>query len=282
MIFLAASSLLNIVLDLLFIMAFHMGVEGPALATVISQAVSGLICLWYMKKKFEILKMSGEEWKPRGYYMKMLCYMGIPMGLQYSITAIGTLVLQAAVNGFGSATVAGVTAAQKIGGFISCPIEALGGTMAAYSGQNMGAGRMDRVSSGLKAASICGFVISAVLLAVVVLTGKQMSLLFLDKPEEQVVDYAYQFMVVSAAGYSLLTLVNTVRFTIQGMGFSVFAITAGVLEMIARSMAGVVLVPLIGYMGICLANVLAWIFADAFLIPAFFHCRRKVVRMLAD
>lgn len=281
-IFLAASSLLNIVLDLLFIMAFHMGVEGPALATVISQAVSGLICLWYMKKKFEILKMSGEEWKPRGYYMKMLCYMGIPMGLQYSITAIGTLVLQAAVNGFGSATVAGVTAAQKIGGFISCPIEALGGTMAAYSGQNMGAGRMDRVSSGLKAASICGFVISAVLLAVVVLTGKQMSLLFLDKPEEQVVDYAYQFMVVSAAGYSLLTLVNTVRFTIQGMGFSVFAITAGVLEMIARSMAGVVLVPLIGYMGICLANVLAWIFADAFLIPAFFHCRRKVVRMLAD
>ena len=171
-IFLAIASGINIVLDIVFIVAFHMGVEGPALATVISQGISGLLSLFYMKKKFEILRISKEEWKMRGSYMKTLCYMGIPMGLQYSVTAIGTLVIQAAINGFGSMTVAGVTAAQRINAFISCPIEAIGATMAPYSGQNMGAGKLDRVGKGLRDASLLGFVISAVLFVFVLLTGK--------------------------------------------------------------------------------------------------------------
>ena len=276
-VFLAIASGINIVLDIVFIVAFHMGVAGPALATVISQGISGLLSLFYMKKKFEILRISKEEWKMRGSYMKTLCYMGIPMGLQYSVTAIGTLVIQAAINGFGSMTVAGVTAAQRINAFISCPIEAIGATMAPYSGQNMGAGKLDRVGKGLRDASLLGFVISAVLFVFVLLTGKQLSLLFLDTADAQVVAYSYQFLVFTAAGYCLLVLVNTVRFTIQGMGFSVFAITSGVLEMIARSLAGLVVVPLIGYTGICLAHPMAWIFADAFLIPAFFYCKKKIV-----
>ncbi len=276
-VFLAIASGINIVLDIVFIVAFHMGVEGPALATVISQGISGLLSLFYMKKKFEILRISKEEWKMRGSYMKTLCYMGIPMGLQYSVTAIGTLVIQAAINGFGSMTVAGVTAAQRINAFISCPIEAIGATMAPYSGQNMGAGKLDRVGKGLRDASLLGFVISAVLFVFVLLTGKQLSLLFLDTADVQVVAYSYRFLVFTAAGYCLLVLVNTVRFTIQGMGFSVFAITSGVLEMIARSLAGLVVVPLIGYTGICLAHPMAWIFADAFLIPAFFYCKKKIV-----
>ena len=276
-VFLAIASGINIVLDIVFIVAFHMGVEGPALATVISQGISGLLSLFYMKKKFEILRISKEEWKMRGSYMKTLCYMGIPMGLQYSVTAIGTLVIQAAINGFGSMTVAGVTAAQRINAFISCPIEAIGATMAPYSGQNMGAGKLDRVGKGLRDASLLGFVISAVLFVFVLLTGKQLSLLFLDTADAQVVAYSYRVLVFTAAGYCLLVLVNTVRFTIQGMGFSVFAITSGVLEMIARSLAGLVVVPLIGYTGICLAHPMAWIFADAFLIPAFFYCKKKIV-----
>ena len=276
-VFLAIASGINIVLDIVFIVAFHMGVEGPALATVISQGISGLLSLFYMKKKFEILRISKEEWKMRGSYMKTLCYMGIPMGLQYSVTAIGTLVIQAAINGFGPMTVAGVTAAQRINAFISCPIEAIGATMAPYSGQNMGASKLDRVGKGLRDASLLGFVISAVLFVFVLLTGKQLSLLFLDTADAQVVAYSYRFLVFTAAGYCLLVLVNTVRFTIQGMGFSVFAITSGVLEMIARSLAGLVVVPLIGYTGICLAHPMAWIFADAFLIPAFFYCKKKIV-----
>lgn len=281
-VFLAIASMINIGLDIVFILIFHMGVAGPALATVISQAISGIICLWYMRKKFTILRMTKEEWKMRGSYMKTLCYMGVPMGLQYSVTAIGSLVIQGAINGFGSLTVAGVTAAQRITAFIGCPIEAIGATMAPYSGQNLGAGRLDRIGKGLRDASLLGFAISAVLFAFVVLTGKQLSLFFLDVADEQVIAYSYQFLVTTAAGYCLLVLVNAVRFTIQGMGFSVFAVTSGALEMVARVLAGLVLVPLIGYTGICLAHPMAWIFADSFLIPAFFHCKRKIAGLYRE
>ena len=112
--------------------------------------------------------------------------MGIPMGLQYSVTAIGTLVIQTAVNGFGSLTVAGVTAAQRINSFISCPVESIGATMAPYSGQNMGAGKLDRVARGLRDASILGFAVSAVLFVIVLMTGKQLSLIFLDTADDRV------------------------------------------------------------------------------------------------
>ena len=155
--------------------------------------------------------------------MSRLCYMGIPMGLQYSVTAIGTLVVQAAINGFGSMVVAGVTAAQKINNFFGCPMEALGGTMAAFAGQNMGAGRLDRIGKGLKgrgALRLCGLCFCCCLRRF--FTGRQLSMLFLDEPDPQVIEYSYQFLVTSAGGYCLLTLVDVVRFTIQGMGFSVF------------------------------------------------------------
>lgn len=275
-VFLAVSSAINIVLDIVFILFFHMGVEGPAIATVISQGVSGVICLFYMKKKFPILKASREEWRPDGKYMKRLCFMGIPMGLQYSVTAIGTIVLQAAINGLGAAVVAGVTAAQKINAFISCPVEAIGQTMAPYTGQNMGAGKLDRIGKGLRDASLVGFIMSAVCFAIALLTGRQLSLLFVDAAETEIIAYSYQFLLYCTGGYCLLTLVNTVRFTIQGMGFSVFAITSGVMEMIARILASTVIADRVGFMGICLAHPLAWVFADAFLIPAFFWCRKRI------
>ena len=277
-VFLAISSVLNIGLDLLFILLFRWGVIGAALATVLSQGISGICCLWYVGKTFPILHGSRSEWKAQPKYMVRLCTIGIPMGQQYSITAIGTLVIQAAVNGFGATVMAGVTAAGRLGNFLSCPIEALGQTMAPSVGQNVGAGKLDRVGKGLKAASLMGFCVSAVLLAIVVLFGRRMSVLFLDANEVEAMGYAYQYMTVTAAGYCLLTLVNTVRFTIQGMGFSGIAILAGVFEMAARTLAGTLLVAVSGYFGICMANTLAWIFADAFLIPAFFLCRRKLAK----
>lgn len=274
-VFLAISSVLNIVLDILSIRVLHMSVEGPALATVISQGVSGLICLGYMRKKFPILRGSREEWRPAGGYMKTLCAVGVPVGFQYSITAIGTLVLQVAINSFGAAVVAGVTAAQKINAFVSCPVEALGQTMAPYTGQNMGAGEYDRIGRGLRDAALTGFAVSAACFVLTVFAGRQMCLLFLDAGETEIINYAYEFLLFCTGGYCLLTLVNTVRFTIQGMGFSVFAITAGVMEMVARVLAATAITAKLGFFGICLAHPLAWLFADAFLIPAFFYCIRK-------
>mgnify|MGYP005952292439 FL=1 len=277
-IFLAISSGINIVLDLVFVLVFDMGVEGPAIATVLAQGVSGIICLWYMYRKFPVLHASREEWRPEFSYMGKLCYIGIPMGLQYSVTAIGSLVLQTAVNGLGAMVVAGVTAAQKINMFISCPIESLGQTMAPYAGQNMGAGKIDRIGKGLKSAVLMGWGVSIICFLIAVLFGKQLTTLFVDASETTIISYSYQFLLYCTGGYCLLTLVNTVRFTIQGMGFSVFAILSGIMEMIARILAATVVVQMIGFAGTCLAHPMAWLFADVFLIPAFFWCRKKVAK----
>lgn len=277
-IFLAISSGINIVLDLVFVLVFDMGVEGPAIATVLAQGISGIICLFYMYRKFPVLHASRDEWKPELHYMGKLCFIGIPMGLQYSITAIGSLVLQTAVNGLGAMVVAGVTAAQKINMFISCPIESLGQTMAPYAGQNMGAGKIDRIGKGLKSAVLMGWGVSIICFLIAVLFGKQLTLLFVDAGETEIIAYSYQFLLFCIGGYCLLTLVNTVRFTIQGMGFSVFAILSGIMEMIARILAATVVVQMIGFAGTCLAHPMAWLFADVFLIPAFFWCRKKVAK----
>jgi Na+-driven multidrug efflux pump len=153
--------------------------------------------------------------------------------------------------------------------------------MAPYAGQNVGAGKIDRVGKGLKSASILGFCVSAVILGVAVLWGREFTLLFLDERNEQVMELSYHFLVIIISFSCLLTLVNTVRFTIQGMGYSAFAIIAGVMEMIARILGGVILVPLIGYTGACLASPLAWVFADIFLIPAFFYCKKRITKKLS-
>ena len=276
--FLAIASAINIGLDLIFVLLFGMGVEGPAIATVLAQGISGIICLFYMYRKFPVLHASRDEWKPELHYMGKLCFIGIPMGLQYSITAIGSLVLQTAVNGLGAMVVAGVTAAQKINMFISCPIESLGQTMAPYAGQNMGAGKIDRIGKGLKSAVLMGWGVSIICFLIAVLFGKQLTLLFVDAGETEIIAYSYQFLLFCIGGYCLLTLVNTVRFTIQGMGFSVFAILSGIMEMIARTLAALVVARKLGYIGICLAHPMAWLFADVFLIPAFFWCRKKVAK----
>ncbi|MDE5893177.1 MAG: MATE family efflux transporter, partial [Acetatifactor sp.] len=144
-IFLVMSSFINISLDLFFIIRLQWGVQGAALATVISQGISGLCCLLFMIKKFEILRIQKAEWALDRHLIGTLCGMGVPMGLQYSITAIGSVILQSATNTLGSDAVAAVTAAGKISGFLACPFDAMGSTMATYGGQNVGAGRLDRI-----------------------------------------------------------------------------------------------------------------------------------------
>lgn len=279
-IFLAISSAINIGLDLLLIIVFRMGVEGAALATVVSQGVSGVISIIYIKKKFDILAMEKGDWKLERHLAGKLTGVGIPMGLQYSITGIGSVILQTAVNGLGSIYVASMTAGSKINIFLACPFDALGQTMAPYAGQNIGARKLDRVGKGLRAACIIGFIVSGLMVVVVKLFGGQLTMLFLDEKDPVIMQNSTQFLIIVSAFYCLLTLVNTVRFTIQGMGFSSLAIIAGVMEMIARGIAGMLLVPSFGYIGACYSSPLAWLLADAFLIPAFFLCKRKVARQL--
>ena len=277
--FLILSACLNIGLDLLFIVTFHWGVFGASFATVLSQLVSGVLCLVFIIIRFDILHLKRDDWRLDPAYVRNLLVMGLPMGLQYSITAIGSVILQAAVNSLGSIAVASMTAAGKISMFVVCPFDALGSTMATYGGQNVGAGKLERLAKGLRSAVILGAIYSAVIFVVVYFFGENMIQIFLSPTEENaatVLVRAKEFLVINAAFYFPLALVNIVRFLIQGMGFSGFAVFAGVFEMVASTIVGLFLVPVFGFVAACFASPLAWIFADAFLIPAFFFCRKRL------
>ncbi len=261
--FLIVSSLLNIGLDLLLIINFKMGVAGAAWATVISQGISGMLCL--------ILNLSREEWKIDGGCIKTLCNMGIPMGLQYSITAIGSVILQTSVNTLGSMAVASVTAANKVGMFFCCPFDAMGSTMSTYAGQNLGAGQLKRVTKGVLSCCLIGLVYAAAAFLVLFLFSTNLALLFLDADETAILGNVRLYLLIGSAFYFPLALVNIIRFTIQGLGYSKLAVVAGICEMAARAGVGAFLVPAAGYIGACFASPLAWIFADLFLIPAYIY-----------
>lgn len=281
LIFLVMSSLLNVGLDLFFIIVLKMGVAGAAWATVAAQAVSGICCLVFMARRFEILHMTREEAAPDKNIMITLCNMGIPMGLQYSITAIGSIIVQIAVNGLGSMAVAAVTAGSRISMFFCCPFDALGSTMATYGGQNIGARKLERIGEGLKAAVIMGAVYSVVALVVLVFYGDVISLLFLDADQVEILGQVQQFLLINTAFFFPLALVNIIRFLIQGMGYSKLAVLAGVCEMVARSVAGFCLVPFFGYLAVCFASPLAWIAADGFLIWSYLAIMRKLKKTMA-
>lgn len=275
-VFLVLSSIINVVLDFFLILVCKMGVAGAGWATVTSQLISGLTCLIYMYKKYDILKGNKSERVLDRRFITNLCMNGVPMGLQYSITAIGSTILQAAVNTLGSTYVAAMTAGSKMFNFTCCPFDALGSTMATYAGQNVGAAKIKRLGQGVRSAMIIGSIYSVLSLIALYFTTDYIALLFVNASETTIISLTRQFILASACFYIPLTGVNVVRFCIQGMGFSVFAISAGILEMIGRAFAAIILIPNIGFMGACLASPIAWIAADAFLFPAFIHCAKKL------
>ena len=275
-VFLVLSSIINVVLDFFLILVCKMGVAGAGWATVTSQLISGLTCLIYMYKKYDILKGDKSERVLDRRFITNLCMNGVPMGLQYSITAIGSTILQAAGNTLGSTYVAAMTAGSKMFNFTCCPFDALGSTMATYAGQNVGAAKIKRLGQGVRSAMIIGSVYSVLSLIALYFTTDYIALLFVNASETTIIALTRQFILASACFYIPLTGVNVVRFCIQGMGFSVFAISAGILEMIGRAFAAIILIPSIGFMGACLASPIAWIAADAFLFPAFIHCAKKL------
>lgn len=274
--FLLLSSGLNIVLDLITIAIIGMGVEGAAYATVFSQLVSGLLCAVYMYKRFEIVRCTREELEPGSRYMRDLVFMGMPMGLQYTITAIGSVILQTSVNGLGYMAVAAVTAGSKIRLFFDTPYDALGGTMATFAGQNVGALKFDRVKDGVKTATLMGFIYSAIGIVLMLVFGGTLCRLFVDKMETDIIAMAKYFLVADASFGFFLTMVNVFRFAMQGMGFSGLAILAGIMEMFGRSLVAFILVPVFGFHAACYASPVAWIFADLFLVPACFWCIRRL------
>ena len=279
LVFLILSSLLNVVLDIVFIVGFHMGVAGAGWATLLSQLISGLLCLGLIIKRFPLLHLRRDDLRFRGVYARHLLNMGLPMGLQYSITAIGSILLQTAVNGLGANAMAAVTAGSKVYMLCACPYDAIGTTAATFAGQNLGAGKPERIHQGVRACTILGVIYAAVIFLAMYLWGSQLCLMFLDTKDAAAVAsigaLSRQFLLINLAFFVPLLFVNLLRFTIQGLGFSEFAVFAGVFEMLARGVFGLCLVPWLGFPAVCYASPAAWVMSDLFLFPAYCACMKK-------
>ncbi len=277
--FLLFCTVLNIVLDLFCIITLGWGVAGAAIATVFSQGVSAVLCYFYMLRHFDILKMSPQERKYNGKLARTLMYIGVPMGLQFSITAIGSIMLQSANNALGTACVAAFTAGMRIKVFFMCPFESLGMAMATYSGQNYGAGKPERVWLGVKASCVMMMVYCVFICLVLIPWSKDIAMLFVDPAETEILKDTVLFIHVSVTFFPMLGLLSILRYTIQGVGYTSFSMLSGVAEMIARVLVSVLAVPMFGYIAVCYGDAMAWVAANVFLIPAFVYVYHRILKI---
>ncbi len=281
-IFLAVSTVANIGLDLFCIMVLKLGVMGAALATVASQATSGILCLIFIIRKMGFILPKRQDMVPRHKYFLSLLGMGIPMGMQYSITAIGSMVMQSANNSLGSVYVSGFTAGMKIKQFTMCPIDALATAVSTFCGQNYGAGNVPRIRKGVyigMAAAIVYGIFSGLIL---IFLGRPMSLLFISGDMADVLDASAAYLAALGLFYWALGLLGVSRMVTQGLGYSFLTIFSGMIEMAARIVMSVWAVPRWGYRAICFTDQSAWLSACFYIIPVCFICINKIDRMVKN
>lgn len=266
LIFLGIASVINIILDYAFIKFFNMGVAGAGLATVIAQGISTVLCFIYMRKKFDILSFEKDELAFSIKDSGKLMSIGVPMALQYSITAIGSITLQTAINNLGTVYVAAVTAAQKIQMIAQGPMECLGTAMATYCGQNRGARKYERITKGLKQSITVSVIYCIVACIVLIAFGQYISLLFIDKNDIDVINYAMYYIKINSVTFPLLGVLFIIRNSLQGLGYSLLPMMAGFTELIARVGVVLLVVGTYGFTGVCFASPVAWLMADILLL----------------
>ena len=256
--FLIFASILNIFLDLLFILKFGMGVSGAAYATVLSQAVATILCLVFMFLKFPILKLKKADWKIDKKYAYEHLYVGVPMGFQMSVLSIGIIALQFVLNGFGSIAVAAYTTAMRVDQLFSQVYLALGATIATYTAQNFGAKKMSRIKDGAKASILIAFVASVIAVIFLIFFAKAIISMFMDVPHDEVIRLAVIYIHIIMIFFFFLGVLIIYRNILQGMGNVKAPLASGVAELIARTLCAFVLGHYFGYLGICLSTPAAW------------------------
>ena len=274
--FLIVSSILNVVLDLVFIINFNMGVAGAAYATNIAQGFSAILCLVYSYNKFKVLRLKKEDFKVESNYYINHLKIGIPMGLQFSVTAIGVIIVQSAINVFGSTVIASYTAASKVLQLVMQPSISFGVTIATYAGQNLGAGRFDRIKNGMKIMNKISVVTSLIAGFTLVFLGKYFVTLFIENPTPEIFSYAQQVFNYSAVFFIPLGFIFVYRNVLQGMGESFIPMMAGVYELLARALVAFTLPKFIGFTGICLSDPIAWISASIPLMITYYRKIKKI------
>ena len=267
--FLIFASVLNIFLDLIFILKFHMGVKGAAWATVVSQAVSTILCLIFMFARFPILRLRKVDWFVDRKFLYEHLRIGIPMGFQMSVLTLGIIAVQYVLNGLGSIAIAAYTTAVRVDQLASQSLLALGAAVATYTAQNFGAKKMSRIKDGARAGIFIIFIIS-VLCAVFILTcGEFVVGLFMDVPNEEVIRLAMQYLHVIIIFFFFLGMLLLYRNILQGMGNVMAPLFSGLAELIMRVLAAFILVSPLGFFGICLASPVAWIAASIVLYAGY-------------
>ena len=259
-----------------------MGVEGAALATVIAQGLSGVLCIIWIIIKFPILHVSFSDFKWNTRFALNHLMIGMNMGFQFSITAVGVVILQGALNVFGPAKIAAYTAAQKVEQLVSIAATVFGVTMANYAGQNLGAGRIDRIKEGVTKANILtvSFSVAAALLAWFL--SDQMTMIFLDKDKilsselAEILEASGTYLKMCSIFFPVLFVLFVYRNTLQGIGRGFWPLMGGVFEMIARLFGAFVLPFIMGYAGICFASPLAWMAATFPLAAAYHYIIRRI------
>lgn len=277
--FLIAASLLNVLLDVLLILVIGLGVEGAGIATLLSQLFSALLCVIYIRKHLQVLIPTGSE---RAYQDKMvgrLLNAGIPMGLQFSITGIGIIMLQSANNALGTVYVAAFTASMRVKYLFTCVFENIGVAMATYCGQNVGAWKLQRIITGVRSAILIMLAYFVFTMLIIYPFADEMMMAFVDNSSASstaIVENAAMFMRIANYFYPVLGLLTILRYSIQGMGYSNLSMLSGVMEMIARCGVSLWIVPMFHFLGVCYGDPVAWVSADLFLIPAFIYVYRRL------
>ncbi len=285
--FLVFSSALNIVLDIVFIASFGLGVFGAALATVISQGVSGILSLVWIVVRYPMLRVSARHFRTDRRFVFRHLSIGLNMGFQFSITAIGTIVVEGALNNFGATKIAAFTTAQKVEQLVTVVAGVMGVTMANYGGQNLGAGRVDRIREGVTK----GIVVSiafAVLAAVLAMAfNEELVALFLDREGidpaawGELLDASREYLRLTTVFYPVLFVIFIYRNVLQSIGRGFWPLMGGVFELVARSAAAFILPAFIGYAGTCVSQPLAWFSAAIPLAIAYYIIIAQIGRSLA-
>lgn len=269
--FLIIASLLNIGLDLSFVINFKMGIQGVAYATVLAQMIAGGCCLIYSWRKYASLHLKRSDFTFDFKFYQAHINIALPMALQFSITSIGFIVVQGALNTFGSATIAAYTAAGKIEQFVLLPFSTFGVTMATFAAQNLGAKQIKRIQIGVKQIcifSVCTAIFGAIL---VVLFHKVFLSLFIDQTDIKVLEDAQLYLYIVSCFFPALSVIFIYRNTLQGIGISLLPLIVGFAELGIRALVSFTLPHYIGYAGICLASPIAWIFAASILGWKYYH-----------
>ncbi|WP_449385053.1 MATE family efflux transporter [Cellulomonas soli] len=274
LVFLVVACGLNVALVFAFIQGLGMGVEGAALATVVSQLVSVLACLWLVRTRMPILRLSRADWRVSRADLAEQLHLGLPMGFQTSIIAIGTLVLQYAINGLGAQAVAAFTAAQRVDALAIAPMSSFGLALATFTAQNHGAQLHARIRQGVRQTCLITAAFSLGIAAVTILAGPALVRLFVGQGQEHVVDLAYVYLVSNGVLYVVLGLLFALRGTLQGLGRTVVPTVAGIMELFTRVAAALLLTGPLGFLGVSLAGPLAWVAAMIPLTLAWFRERR--------